>query len=80
MVCGLKRILPEAIRFLTENNSARGGLTSLGVVSQEGPEAPESKAIATAVGSMAELDSNTLRLKISYTLIAGHGKTKLGLN
>lgn len=43
MVCDLKGTLPEAIKLLTENNSARGGLTSLELLGRKAPEVPEIK-------------------------------------
>lgn len=51
---------PEALRFLNGNSTARGGLSSCGLLARETPEVPQAvKAVAAVVGCTPELDGIT---------------------
>lgn len=80
---GWERKLPEAIRLLNENPSARDGLPPCELLSREALKAPQTmKAVSAAVGCFPELDCKTLLLKTLYVrdVTAGHADIQLGLN
>lgn len=68
------KLLPEAIRLLNENSSARDGLPPY-----EWLAAETVQTISTAVDCQRKLDGKTLMLKTAHALVAEHGEIKLEL-